>query len=161
MTNLVSTRPDFSLTVKVAMKILETIKNKILVWRFQAIIIVQHFLLSLKDLLMVLQDDLVTVVFSVCVRACGSGVAQGESAGDEAVAGDDVDGVGGGGGAAATAQVLSQVELPGGEVPRLGAGQALHQGARPRAPRSHSRAAAGRVLAPLVHRAAPGVHEEV
>ena len=59
------------------------------------------------------------------------------------------------------AQVLSQVDLAGGEVPRLGGGQGLHQGGRPRAPRSHPPTAAGRVLAPLVHRAPPGVHEEV
>ena len=114
---------------------------------------------------MVFQHHTILVIEEVILGIeVGVGGGDGEGAaggGHQAVAGDDVDGVGGGGGAAATAQVLSQVELAGGEVPRLGAGQALHQGARPRAPRSHSRAAAGRVLAPLVHRAAPGVHEEV
>ena len=129
--------------------------EKGLVWRIETIVLVKvHVILSvqLRVELLPVQYHMITVVVRLAVLG-----------NDQLVPGNDVDGLrggGAGGGAVPLPQVLSQVQLAGGErggrqLPG-GLSDVLDQrgGAGQHAP--------GRgVFPPLVHGPSPGVHEEV
>ena len=134
-----------------------------LIWRFQAVIVIKHLLISLESFFMIV---LVLVQHRDLVR-----VGPGALSGDQG-AGDDVDtGVGGAGGVVrgSHAQVLSQVQLGRGEGGRGEGVRVMGEAHCPAQCPAHihspghtgGRGPGGRVLPPLVHTPPPGVHEEV
>ena len=132
-----------------------------LVWRIQTIIIVKHLLVSLQHVLMVsvlVQHHLVTD------HVPGLGTVGPRH---QRAAGDDVDGVGGAGGGVGRGarlhpQLLSQARVQGGGAEHGHEAAPAHVHCPGGGGGGGRGGAGGRgVLAPLVHAAAPRVHEEV
>ena len=133
-----------------------------LVWRIQTIIIVKHLLVSLQHVCVLVSVLVEHHLVTDHVPGLGTVGAR-----HQRTAGDDVDGGGGGGGGGGRGarlhpQLLSQARVQGGGAEHGHEAAPAHVHC-PGGGGGAGRGGAGgrRVLAPLVHAAAPRVHEEV